>query len=373
MIKYLGSKRKLIPHIVHVINECSEEHSKRTGARIAQVADAFSGTSRVGHALKKSGYGVYSNDFAHYAEHLARCYVEADYSRCWVDADSLIREAQSVADSVFDSDPQSWWVTQTSIDARYFTPLNARKIAAVREWIADKRKAGLSDVLHSILLVSLMEAADRVDSTVGVQMAYLKQYAARAYNPLLFRLPDGVKHPAEGPQKGLERAWRAYRGDTLAFLQQAPWRASQDQPEPTLVYLDPPYNQHSYAGNYHLWNTLCLWDNPDVYGVANKRVDVRETKSPWNSKRQIKQVMIDTLEAIEADWAVFSYSDEGFLEYDWLVSTLEGHGHLRVMQLDHDRYIGSQIGVYNDKGEKVGKEGHSKNTEYLFVLNRTAL
>ena len=36
-----------------------------------------------------------------------------------------------------------------------------------------------------MLIVSLMEAADRVDSTTGVQMAFLKQWAARSYNDLV--------------------------------------------------------------------------------------------------------------------------------------------------------------------------------------------
>ena len=43
-----------------------------------------------------------------------------------------------------------------------------------------------------------MEAADRVDSTVGLQMAYLKQWAPRAYNDLALRLPVLLPQPAAG-------------------------------------------------------------------------------------------------------------------------------------------------------------------------------
>ena len=32
--------------------------------------------------------------------------------------------------------------------------------------------------MYPVLLTSLIEAADRVDSTTGVQMAYVKQWAA---------------------------------------------------------------------------------------------------------------------------------------------------------------------------------------------------
>ena len=52
------------------------------------------------------------------------------------------------------------------------------------------------------------------------------------------------------------------------------------------AYLDPPYNQHSYFSNYHIWETLVRWDRPDTYGVACKRVDCRTTKSAYNRKRE---------------------------------------------------------------------------------------
>ena len=44
--------------------------------------------------------------------------------------------------------------------------------------------------LYPVLLTSLIEAADRVDSTTGVQMAYVKQWAPRSYRPLELRVPE---------------------------------------------------------------------------------------------------------------------------------------------------------------------------------------
>ena len=43
-----------------------------------------------------------------------------------------------------------------------------------------------------------------------------------------------------------------------------------------LAYLDPPYNQHRYFTNYHVWETLVAWDAPEHYGVACKRIDARD-------------------------------------------------------------------------------------------------
>ena len=49
MIKYIGSKRELIPLIVQIVSRLES---------VASVLDPFSGTCRVGHALKAAGFRV---------------------------------------------------------------------------------------------------------------------------------------------------------------------------------------------------------------------------------------------------------------------------------------------------------------------------
>src|SRR5437773_403062 len=66
--------------------------------------------------------------------------------------------------------------------------------------------------------------------------------------------------------------------------------------EADLAYLDPPYNQHSYVGNYHIWETLARGDEPDVYGVACKRVDCKDNRSAFNSKRRAKKAFEEVLD-----------------------------------------------------------------------------
>ena len=73
MIKYIGSKRALLPRILRAIGAAAPP-----GAR---VADLFSGTSRVGQALKAAGYRVHANDHNAYAHVIATCHVQADAER----------------------------------------------------------------------------------------------------------------------------------------------------------------------------------------------------------------------------------------------------------------------------------------------------
>ena len=78
--------------------------------------------------------------------------------------------------------PGSGYVTETFCDqARYFQPHNGARIDAIRDAIErdHRRRARWPDPAHRLL-----DAADRVDSTTGVQMAYLKRWAPRSYNDL---------------------------------------------------------------------------------------------------------------------------------------------------------------------------------------------
>ena len=333
MIKYLGSKRVLVPLIVRTIGRIEPART---------VADLFSGTSRVGHALKRAGYRVLANDHNAYAEALARCYVAADRDAVGSDAARLIAELNRLPG-------RPGWFTATYCErARFFTPRTAARIDAIREAIA---RRDLPPELEAVLLVSLMEAADRVDSTTGVQMAYLKRWASRASNPLELRLPDLLPRALHG--KG-----RALGLDALEAARRL---------EADVVYLDPPYNQHSYRGNYHIWETLVRWDHPEVYGTACKRIDCRSEKSRFNSRRAFMAALESLIGALRAPALVLSFSDEGYASRAEIETLLAGRGHLTVIERQHARYVGARIGIYNPRGEKVGQVSHLVNRERLYV------
>ena len=159
------------------------------------------------------------------------------------------------------------YVTRTFCEqARYFQPHNGARIDAIRAAIESDHPDG---PLRPILLTSLLLAADRVDSTTGLQMAYLKQWAPRSYADLELKVP--VLLPGPG---------HTVRGDAVGTVELL---GPVD-----LMYLDPPYNQHRYFTNYHVWETLVRWDEPEHYGIACKRVDARDddtTRSVFNASR----------------------------------------------------------------------------------------
>lgn len=332
MIKYLGSKRTLLPQICDLI--------LARGARSA--VDLFSGTARVGHALKARGLTVHANDHNAYAATLARCYVQADADRVAAEAAALIAELNALPG-------EPGWFTHTFCErSRFFQPHNGARVDAVRSRIA---ALALPPELEAVLLVSLMEAADRVDSTTGIQMAYLKRWAPRSARPLELRLPALL--PGSG--------CTAHQRDALE---------AAGSLEADVLYLDPPYNAHKYLNNYHIWESLVRWDMPEVYGVACKRVDCRTRRSPFNHRRTARDALAAVVARARARWIVASFSDEGFLSREDMEQILSAHGPVQTVAHDFPRYVGARIGIYSPAGEKVGAVSHTRNTEYLFVAGQ---
>jgi adenine-specific DNA-methyltransferase len=332
MIKYLGSKRRLVP----LLTRLCEAAEART------ALDLFTGTTRVAQAFKRTGARVTAVDTARYSEVFARAYVTTDAGE--VDHGALT----AVIDDLNARPGVPGYFTETFCErARFFQPANGARVDAIRDAIEREHAAS---PLYPILLTSLLEAADRVDSTTGVQMAYVKEWAARSYLPLTLRVPELL--PGEGV---------AVRGDALDV---APTLAPCD-----LAYLDPPYNQHRYFTNYHVWETLVAWDAPDHYGVACKRVDARDeaTKSVFNRRRLMPDALRRLIASVQARVVVVSYNDESWVSAEELRDMCAVHGHVEVLTFDSRRYVGAQIGIHNPQGERVGTVSHVRNQEYVVI------
>lgn len=312
----------------------------RIGA--ASALDLFTGTTRVAQELKRRGGNVCAVDTARYSEVLARCYIACNSDE--IDRTDLV----GAIDFLQGLRGEDGYFTETYCTrARYIQPSNGRKIDAIRNALD---AVFSSSPLYPILLTSLIEAADRVDSTTGVQMAYLKKWAPRSYNELELKMPELL------PGRGV--ALRADATRVAALL-----------PYVDFAYVDPPYNQHSYFSNYHVWETLVAWDRPAHYGVACKRLDCREpwTRSAFNSKRRAKGALQGVIHDLSADIVVLSYNDESWMELEELMSFCAARGQVEVLSTESRRYVGAQIGIHNRSGDKVGRVSHLRNLEYLIV------
>lgn len=330
MIKYIGSKRAVVPLL--------EGLARRLP--VASVCDMFAGTTRVGQAFRRAGCRVVSNDLASYSEAFGHAYIAAGAALDRGRLRRILARLQALPGA-------PGYVTETFCEqARFFSPANGARIDAIRAAIDE---VDADPVTRGSLLTSLIEAADRVDSTCGLQMAYLKRPAPRSLRPLELREPT----PVEGPP-GI--VTRAAANDLARALDGV-----------DCAYLDPPYNQHSYFSNYHAWETITRGDRPESYGVARKRVDCRTTRSPFNSARDSWEALADLIGALRTPWVILSINDEGFHEPAAVAELLGGRGHVAALAMDVPRYVGARIGIHNPAGQRVGAVSHVRATEWLIV------
>jgi adenine-specific DNA-methyltransferase len=308
----------------------------------ATALDAFTGTTRVAQALKQRGTMVTTVDTATYADVFSKCYIQTDARTINVsDLDDAIRAMNALSGT-------AGYFTETFCrNARFFQPHNGERVDTIRTAI-ERDYAGTP--LHSILLTSLIEAADKVDSTTGVQMAYVKQWAGRSFKRMTLVRPTLL--PGVG---------RSICGDACEVV--------RTLPEVDLAYLDPPYNQHRYFTNYHVWETLVQWDAPEAYGVAQKRIDARDpsTKSVFNSRRTMPQALSQLIQDVSARVVILSYNDESWLDLRELVGLMECRGMVKALAFDSTRYVGAKIGIHNRQGKMVGAVNRLRNKEYVLV------
>ncbi len=334
MIKYLGSKRRLVPVLGAI---CAEAGAGRT-------LDLFTGTTRVAQEFKRRGQAVTASDIATYSEVLGDCYISTDAAA--VDLDE-VRDVLALLSAL--PGRRGYFTRTFCEESRFFQPKNGARVDAIRDVLESDFRGS---PLFPILLTSLMLAADRVDSTAGLQMAYLKDWAPRAHRDLELRVPELL--PGAGT---------TVRGDAREVV--------ATLPATDLMYLDPPYNQHRYFTNYHVWETLVRWDRPEPYGVARKRIDSRDDamKSVFNRKRQMPAAFAELLGSVRAETVIVSYNDESWITPAQMVTALRdaGHDEVQLLAFDAKRYVGAQIGIHNPAGAKVGEVSHLRNTEYVFV------
>ena len=332
VIKYLGSKRTLVPLLGALVEASGSKTS----------LDLFTGTTRVAQAMKRAGNTVTALDSATYSK------VFAD---TWISLDASSVDQREITDAIAHLSAlpgeQGYFTEEFCLNARYFQPFNGERVDAMREAIARDYSGTW---LEAPLLSALILATDRVDSTTGVQMAYLKNWSWRSGKKLELKDPGliaGIGY--------------SHMGDALELTPQIP--------PVDIAYLDPPYNQHRYFGNYHVWESLVRWDKPETYGIANKRVDVRgdSNRSAFNSRKTMPTAIAKLLADVNAETIVLSYNNESWLSREELIEMCSHRGHVEILDYEFKRYIGSQIGIYNRTGAVVGQPGAKRNFEHLLL------
>lgn len=357
-IKYVGSKLKLIPQILQLI----EKVDART------ILDGFSGTTRVSQAFAKSGYTVVCNDRAVWSEVFGACYLlntkEREAYRPLIEHLNAVQPVDGWFTEHYGGRPNNGCAIRPDGRKAPWQVHNTRKLDAVRQEI---EALALDPIEKAVALTSLILGLDRVDSSLGHFSSYLKDWSPRSYNDLVLTVPNVC--PSSGEH-------RVHRGDIFDLVP----NVSVD-----LAYFDPPYGSNNekmppsrvrYASYYHLWTSVVLFDKPDLFGKANRRKDTSDpvAASVFEEFRRHPDGRFVAVEAIDnlikktrARWIVLSYSSGGRATAADLHDVLCRNGTLLdVVEMDYKKNVMAGMKWTHTWVE----EGERPNLEFLFLLEK---
>lgn len=377
LIPYLGNKRALLPHLWRAFNELAEEFGPaRSGPY--RFLDAFAGSGSVSRLAKRLGFKVAANDWEPYSKAINECWlamgpedlksafprgVEAAFE-AW----NRMHPGHPAHDGASFGQPYlARWYAPESTEAPqlgrerlFYTAENARFIDSGRNRLDQEypNPEPGSPAYHArtaLLGAILLEAAVH-SNTSGVFKAYHRGFGGHgkdALGRIMARMELEVPMLAEGPAVELGSM------DAAAFLS----GRSAD-----IAYLDPPYNQHQYGSNYHLLNTICLWDRPPMPlelgpdGNLARKAGIpegwRATSSAFCSRPSAKAALQSALDAADARTIVLSWNGEGFLSDGELVALLADRGAIEARALSYLQY----------RGGRQSEARANPNNEFLFIV-----
>jgi adenine-specific DNA-methyltransferase len=363
IIPYIGNKRRLLGLIQNALASTDLDPA------VATFADLFAGSGVVSRMAKRFGYRVVANDWEPFTLPINTCAIERNTAPPFA---ALGGYGEAIA-TLNQLPPREDWVTRhlcprddieydTKVDRMFFMRKNGMRIDAIREQIADWRRDGRIDSREeACLLAPLLYQVCYTSNTSGVFKGFHNGWGGQTGTALYRIASDLTMSPAVLHDNGREN--QVVATDALNVAE------NLSDPEQTIAYLDPPYNQHPYGSNYHVLNSIALWDKPEVTLTISRgtksaiRTDWRtERRSAYNYGASALTAYRSLLDALQARYILTSYSTDGIIPMEDILRANTERGGVTLEVREYKRYrVSSQR--YSEK---------PVNVEFIVVLDTHA-
>ena len=339
VLNYIGSKKSLLSFIEYVLHK----HNLIENPSVRSFGDLFGGTGTVGsHFANK--FNIVGNDMEYYSYIIQSALLTCNYSpnlesridtlNCLVGIEGLIYNEYC---------PEG----TNENNRMFFTNENGKKIDAciqiVNRWY--NTHGVITQPEYHFLLASIIESADKCANVASVYGAFLKKFKKSALKKINIK-------PIH-TNRGLDVDNNiVYNCDVMS--------SDITSREYDIAYLDPPYNNRQYSANYAPLNYMAYYDNTlEVYGKTGLIKDY--FKSKFSQKGSVKNEFQKLINAINGNYVLISYNDEGLLTLNEIQDILAEKGSVTTYKLEYGRF----------KSHKRGKNVPSKVYEFLHLLDKT--
>lgn len=338
LIPYIGNKRKLLPLVHSAI--------RSTGLTEGVFLDLFSGSGVVSRLAKAVGYRVLANDWEPYTACINSTYIRNNEPPPFVmlgGLDVAIHQLNTlepvqgyISDHYCPADDEN---PDFDRERMFYTQINGRRIDAIREQIFSwKLDGSIDDNEESVLLAPLVFQAAYCSNTSGVFKGFHRGWGG-ATQTAWYRIRS---HLTLRAPRFLDNA---HQND---FFQQDANVIAENVPC-DIAYIDPPYNQHQYGSNYHMLNTVALWDKPELqqhFETGNGRSDKAGIRKDWRTSRRSSYcygssaaaAFGELISKVQAKRILVSYSTDGIIPINGMLEALSERGRLTVLTHKYKRY-----------------------------------
>ena len=372
IIAYIGNKRRLLNLIHRGVSECLGN----TPAERMKFFDVFSGSGVVSRLGKFLGFQVYANDWEYYSYILNRGYLATDrsdiprlFGSMEAFSDLLERinslppppEEERYVSRYYSPGNDDIYEADFRTERLFYTRENGLAIDSIRYFIEEEYSRPSLVKQKDLLTALLLYEAATHTNTSGVFKAFHKGFGGHGRDAMKrITTPIGLSPP---PLIDGRNPVRIYREDANLLVRQK-GLGSMD-----LAYLDPPYNQHQYGSNYHMLNTIALWDRIPAplelndKGVLKEKAAIRKdwvkTRSDYCYQEPAVSSFRDLMDNIDARHILISYSTDGIIPFEVMKDLCAKRGDISLVTNEYTTFRG-------------GRQSNSRrisNIEFIMIVH----
>jgi len=333
-MNYIGSKHRLSAFIRSVILKTLSANGV-SDLRSQVFAELFGGTGIIARSFKPEVKQVIINDLEPYSYVLSRNYIGNHRPRHFRDMMDELNSAKPVPGFIYQH-----YCAGSGSGRMYFSDENGMRIDAIRQQInAWQAEGTIDEDQYYFLLASLIESADKVANTASVYGAFLKQIKPSARKNM-------VLEPA---------LFSVNENSHLVYNQDANELISQIQGD--ILYLDPPYNERQYGANYHLLNTIALYDDFEPKGKTGLR---QYQRSNYCRSHQVEESFEALIRHAQFPFIFVSYNNEGLMTEQKVEEMMSRYGRYELATTQYQRF---KADTDQNRTHKA-----SSTLEYLHIL-----
>ncbi len=333
-MRYIGNKEKLLSEIDSFIKSIKLKDEGLV------FCDIFSGTGSVGAKYKKK-YKIIANDNLYSSYILTHAKLntpDLSFKKLNFDPFVYLNENRTKKGFIYNN------YAPIASERMYFSAENASRIDFIRskinEWFTLKK---IDHDEYCYLIACLLEAISKVANVAGVYGSYLKTWDPRALKPILLK-------PLYLDQDSFSKN-QVFNKDIFEVI---------DNISGDIIYIDPPYTKNQYSVQYHILETIALYDNPILTGKTGKR-DTSKNTSVFSQDIKCDINFENLIAKCKFKHIIVSYSSAGLMSKEFIEMVLKRYGKEGTFvfkKINYKKYL-------NFKTQSDG--GHQ---EYLFYIEK---